>query len=72
MEYNYHQEALLEFGTTLELSRITGLSPEEVLDIILPSWRSIREREYAEGITWVQAFKLQDELVKVKKAMGKE
>jgi len=63
-EYNYHQEALLQHEATLELSKMTGLEPKDVLDIVLPGWRKIREWEYGEAITWGQARKLWGEVEK--------
>jgi len=62
--WNSKQKALLEFECTKELAKLCGLTPEEVLDILLPNWRSIREDDYAESITWAQALCLRAELDK--------
>lgn len=53
--WNSKQKALLEFGCTKELAKICGLTPEEVLDIVLPYWREIPERSYAESISLTSA-----------------
>ena len=63
---NAKQKALLELNATQELARITGLTPEEVLDVVIPNWREIQEWSYSETVAWGHAFALREELKRAK------
>ena len=59
------QKALTESSLAVKLAELCSMTVEETLDCILTDWRKIPNWEYGEGITWGQALKLRDEIVKI-------